>query len=29
MSQQYEHKMVAIDGSHVTELAILKGVHVA
>lgn len=29
MSQQYEHIMVAIDGSHESELAFLKGVHVA
>lgn len=29
MSQQYKHIMVAIDGSHESELAFLKGVHVA
>ncbi len=29
MSQQYEHIMVAIDGSHESELAFLKGVHLS
>ena len=29
MSQQYERIMVAIDGSYESELAFIKGVHVA
>ena len=29
MSQQYERIMVAVDGSYESELAFIKGVHVA